>query len=136
LRSKCRRFPRRPRRRICAAAVSRITLCIYIVRYEWDEGKSRRNQQKHGGISFELATLAFEDEHCLVYTDHIDQTGEQRWIALGMAQPAADTGIFLVVAHVYREDEYGEEVIRIVSARQAEKREIRRYQAQAALDQE
>jgi len=51
----------------------------------------------------ELATLVFEDERCLVYTDRIeDQTGEQRWIALGMAQAAADAGILLVVAHVYR----------------------------------
>ena len=42
-----------PLRRVCAAAVYRITLCIYLVHYEWDEGKSRRNEQKHGGISFE-----------------------------------------------------------------------------------
>jgi uncharacterized DUF497 family protein len=107
-----------------------------LVRYEWDEGKNRQNQQKHGGISFELATLVFDDERCLVYTDRIDdQTGEQRWIALGMAQPTAVAGILLVVAHVYREVEHGEEVIRIISAREAEKREIRRYQAQA-LDKE
>jgi uncharacterized DUF497 family protein len=37
----------------------------------------------------------------------------------------------LLVAHVYREDEYGEEIIRIISAREAEKRDIGRYQAQA-----
>jgi len=92
------------------------------VRYEWDEEKNRQNQQKHGGISFELATLVFEDERCLVYMDRIDDhTGEQRWIAT----------ILLVVAHVYREDEHGEAIIRIISAREAEKRDIRRYQAQA-----
>jgi len=102
------------------------------VRYEWDEEKNRRNQRKRGAISFELATLVFEDERCLVYMDRIgDHTGEQRFIALGMAQPAADAGILLVVAHVYREDEHGEEIIRIISAREAEKRDIRRYQAQA-----
>ena len=39
--------------------------------------------------------------------------------------------ILLVVAHVYREDELGEEIIRVISAREAEKRDIRRYQAQA-----
>jgi uncharacterized DUF497 family protein len=78
---------------------------------------------------FELATLV---ERCLVYMDRIDDhTGEQRWVALGMAQPAADAAILLVVAHVYREDEHGEEIIRIISAREAEKRDIRRYQAQA-----
>ena len=102
------------------------------MRYEWGEEKNRRNQRKHGGISFELATLVFEDERCLVSMDRIDDhTGEQRWVALGMAQPAADAAILLVVAHVYREDEYGEEIIRIISAREAEKRDIRRYQAQA-----
>lgn len=102
------------------------------MRYEWDQEKNRRNQRKHGGVSFEMAALVFEDERCLVYMDRIDdQTGEQRWVALGMAQPAADATILLVVAHVYREDEIGEESIRIISAREAEKRDIRRYQAQA-----
>ena len=106
---------------------------MYIqVRYECDEEKNRRNQRKHGGISFELATLVFEDERCLVYMDRIDaHTGEQRWIALGMAQPVADAVILLVVAHVYREEKHGEEIIRIVSAREAEKHEIGRYQTQA-----
>ncbi len=46
-------------------------------------------------------------------------------------QPAADAAILLVVAHVYREGEHGEEIIHIISAREAEKRDIRRYQAQA-----
>jgi uncharacterized DUF497 family protein len=64
--------------------------------------------------------------------DRIDnQSGERRWIAIGMAQPAADAVILWVVAHVYREDEHGEEIIRIISAREAEKHDIRRYQAQA-----
>lgn len=106
------------------------------MRYEWDKEKDRQNQRKHGGISFELAALVFEDEHCLVTMDRIDQhTGEQRWLALGKAQPTPDAAIVLVVAHVYREDEYGEEIIRIISARQADKRDIRRYQAQA-LDED
>ena len=78
-----------------------------------------------------MATLVFEDERCLVYMDRVDEhTGEQRWIALGTAQPAADAAILLVVAHVYLEDKHGEEIIRIISAREAEKRDIRRYQAQ------
>jgi uncharacterized DUF497 family protein len=37
----------------------------------------------------------------------------------------------LVVVHAYREDKDGEEIIRIVSARAAEKHEVRRYQEQA-----
>ena len=57
----------------------RSTLCIYSMRYEWDEAKNLRNQRKHGGISFELGALVFEDERCLVYADRIDgRTKEQR----------------------------------------------------------
>jgi uncharacterized DUF497 family protein len=64
------------------------------VRYEWDEEKNCQNQRKHGGISFELATLVFEDERCLVYMDCIDDhTGEQRgspleWHNLRRTQPS------------------------------------------------
>ena len=52
------------------------------MRYEWDEAKNRRNQRKHDGISFELATLAFEDERCLAGLDRIDETGEQAGMRL------------------------------------------------------
>jgi uncharacterized DUF497 family protein len=37
----------------------------------------------------------------------------------------------LLVVHAYREDDHGEEIIRIISARRAEKHELRRYQEQA-----
>jgi uncharacterized DUF497 family protein len=61
-------------------------MSIYTVRYEWDEAKNVWNQRKHEGISFELATLVFEDERCLIGPDRIDdQTGEQRWRAIGAA---------------------------------------------------
>jgi len=36
-----------------------------------------------------------------------------------------------VVVHIYREDRDGEEIIRIISARQAQKHDVRRYQEQA-----
>jgi uncharacterized protein len=100
------------------------------VRYEWDELKNRANQRKHQGISFELATLVFEDEHCLVVLDRVDDSGEQRWNALGAAQIEAGTPAVLIVVHVYREDHNGEEIIRIISARKAEEYERRRYQEQ------
>jgi uncharacterized protein len=101
------------------------------VRYEWDEEKNRRNRRKHGGISFELAALVFEDERCLVGLDRVDETGEQRWHALGMARMEPGIAAVLLVVHAYREDRHGEEIIRIISARRAEKDEIRRYQEQA-----
>jgi uncharacterized DUF497 family protein len=101
------------------------------VKYEWDEAKNRRNQRKHDGISFELAALVFEDDRCLVGLDRIDATGEQRWHAIGAACIEPDGAVVMLVVHAYREDCHGEEVIRIISARRAEKHEIRRYQEQA-----
>jgi len=103
------------------------------VRYEWNEAKNQRNQQKHEGISFELASLVFEDECRLVGPDRIDERGEQRWHAIGAAQIESVAAIILLVIHVYREDRNGEEIIRIISARRAEKHEIRRYQEQALV---
>ena len=106
--------------------IERGTLRIYVVRYEWDEAKNRLNQRKHR-ISFQLAALALEDEHCLVYPDRIDrETREERWHAIGVAQIEPGAAAVLLVVHAYRED-YGEEIIRIISARPAEKHEVARY---------
>ena len=105
-------------------------LLLYIqVRYEWDEEKNRLNQSKHG-ISFEMAALVFEDERCLVRLDRIDETGEQRWHAIGVARIEPDAAVVLLVVHVYREETNGEEITRIISARRANKDDFRRYQEQ------
>ncbi|MGH9447703.1 MAG: BrnT family toxin [Terriglobia bacterium] len=101
------------------------------MRYEWDEEKNQRNRRKHGGISFELAALVFEDERCLVGPDRVDRAGEQRWHAIGEVRIDPEGAAVLLVVHAYRENCHGEEVIRIISARRAEKHEIRRYQEQA-----
>lgn len=90
------------------------------VNYEWDEAKNLANQRKHGGVSFELAALAFEDEYCLVVPDRIDpETGECRWHAIGAVQAVPGISAVLFVVHVYREKRHGEEIIRIISARAA-----------------
>jgi uncharacterized DUF497 family protein len=100
------------------------------VRYEWSEAKNRLNQRKHDHISFELATLVFEDERCLIDPDRVDETGEQRWHAIGAVQIEPDGSVVLLVVHAYRETNHGEEIIRIISARKAQKRDVRRYQEQ------
>ena len=118
-------------------------ICIYNVRYAWDERKNRQNQRKHGGISFELAALVFEDEQRLIGLDRVDETGEQRWHAIGAVSVEPGAGDVLLVVHVYRrpddkdlspgttgEEDDREEVIRIVSARRADKDEYRRYREQ------
>jgi uncharacterized DUF497 family protein len=98
------------------------------VRYEWDEDKNRLNR-KHA-VLFEVAALVFEDKHCLVRLDRTDDTGEQRWHAIGAVRPQGVMPTALFVVHVYREEIDGKEIIRIISARRANQNEVRRYQEQ------
>lgn len=92
------------------------------MRVEWDEAKNRQNQGKHG-ISFETATLVFDDPHALSDQDR-EVDGEERW------QTIRTAGVLIVlVAHLWWDDEDGEDVIRIVSARKASSAEKRGYEA-------
>ena len=100
------------------------------MRFEWDERKNRENQRKHDGISFELATGVFQNEHRLLRLDQVDETGEQRWHAIGAVSLAPGVGDVMTVVQVYREDPHGEEIIRIISARWASDDEYRRHQEQ------
>ena len=97
------------------------------MRFEWDGEKNRINRLKHGGIAFETAALVFDDPHAIFREDRI-VAGEQRWHAIGAVEKAV-----LLIVHVYRmEYENGEEeIIRIISAREASQRERRIYIQQA-----
>jgi len=90
------------------------------MRFEWDPNKSRANRRKHG-VSFETASLVFDDPNHLSVQDRFEE-GEERWQTLGLAGGIA----ILIVAHTVAEEDGGE-VIRIVSARKATRRERRRY---------
>ena len=76
--------------------------------FEWDEKKNRRNRAKHG-VSFEAATLVFEDPHAVGVPERAEE-GEERWKTVGM--PAGV--VLLLVVHTHRE-EGGEEYIRVIS---------------------
>jgi uncharacterized DUF497 family protein len=71
------------------------------MRYEWDQRKNRENQRKHDGISFELAALVFEDGNCLIEKDRVDESGEQRWHALGAVSLEPASVLILLVAHAF-----------------------------------
>ena len=97
------------------------------MRFEWDEGKNRINQTKHSGLDFETAARVFNDSKLVLAKDRI-VGGEQRWHAIGAVHDA-----LLLVVHTHQEDEEnGEEIIRIISAREANQRERRIYIQQAA----
>ncbi|MFH1312011.1 MAG: BrnT family toxin [Candidatus Eisenbacteria bacterium] len=89
------------------------------IRFEWDERKNRENRRKHG-ISFEEAQTVFVDENAIRYFDPDHSEDEDRFLILGMSF----TLRVLVVCHCYRADDL---VIRIISARKADKREQSAY---------
>lgn len=93
----------------------------YGMRFEWDAKKSVSNQAKHG-ISFETAQGVFEDPLHLSMLDHRYAYFEERWITVGSTTEKT----ILVVANLYF-DEQGEEVIRIISTREATHNERRQY---------
>lgn len=90
--------------------------------YAWDPAKAASNYRKHG-VRFEAAVEALEDPHALTTLDRVE-AGEYRWQTLGMAGGV----VVLLVAHT--EDEDGDdEIVRIISARAADRRERERYEA-------
>jgi hypothetical protein len=93
------------------------------MRFEWNEEKNRKNRSKHG-VSFETATLVFDDPYALTKRDAVHDEEEQRFITLGAIGPAA----ILLVVHTSFENTGSEEVIRIISARAATSRERKSYE--------
>ena len=96
------------------------------MRFEWDEVKNRSNQAKHDGLDFPTAARVFHDPEVILALDRIVGK-ESRWHAIGAVSEA-----ILLVVHVYWENDDGEEIIRIISARQANQRERGIYFQQAA----
>ena len=96
-----------------------------MIQFEWNETKNRANQLKHG-VSFETATLVFDDPFALMHQDRVVD-GEYRWQAIGRI---ADQ-VVLVIAHTVHESDEGNEMIRVISARKALKIERKRYEEQA-----
>jgi hypothetical protein len=88
------------------------------MRFEWDEKKNRTNQAKHG-VSFQVATLVFNDPYVLSQLDRETSRAEERWLTMGSTAGLA----VLLVVHTVREENDGEEIIRIISARKATARE-------------
>ena len=91
-----------------------------MVRFEWDEAKAKSNLRKHG-VRFEDAMLVFADPFAMVEQDRWEG-GELRWQTLGLVGGI----VLLLVAHTVRGEE-GDEIIRIISARKAIRKERKRY---------
>jgi len=90
------------------------------LRFEWDERKDRTNQRKHG-VSFREAQSVFIDEHALLLGDPGHSGVEDRFVLIGSSSALRT----LVVSHCYRRRE---DVIRVISARKATRKERQQYE--------
>ncbi|MCP4358072.1 MAG: BrnT family toxin [Chloroflexi bacterium] len=88
-------------------------------KFEWDERKNRSNQNKHG-ISFNEAKTVFIDEFGRLIPDPDHSNDEDRFILMGMSSQFR----LLIVCHCER----NADIIRIISARTAEKHERKQYE--------
>ncbi|MBQ4566678.1 MAG: BrnT family toxin [Desulfovibrio sp.] len=89
------------------------------MQFVWDIAKANANKLKHG-VSFEEAQAVFQDSYALRIFDPDHSDDEDRFILLGLSSASR----ILVVCHCYREND---EVIRIISARKATRRESSTY---------
>lgn len=89
------------------------------ITFEWNSQKAAENRRKHG-ISFEEAKSAFLDGNARVIADSEHFEDEGRFILVGLSVRLR----LLVVVHCYRAEE---SVIRMISARKADKTERRQY---------
>ena len=98
------------------------------VNFEWDPAKAASNLRKHG-VSFELALRVFADPFALMARDRIEG-GELRWQTVGMV----DGHLLLLVVHTLQDEgDDGEsaDIVRIISARAADRKERRRYEQES-----
>ncbi len=86
--------------------------------FTWDENKNQINQKKHG-ISFEIAQTVFYDDDAILFDDPDHSIEEERFLIIGVSAKEK----ICIVSHCYRE----EDVIRIISAREATTKEKQIY---------
>jgi len=87
------------------------------MQFEWDDEKREANIRKHG-IDFEDVKDLF-NHPMMTLPDNHENYGEARWLAIGWMQ-----AILGVVVYTERIGD----VIRIISARKATKREVHLYE--------
>ena len=89
--------------------------------FTWDPDKDAVNRRKHA-VGFREAASVLEDPLSTTYPDPAHSRGELRYVTIGRSR----LGRTLVVAHADRGD-----MIRVISARPATRRERRFYEEKA-----
>jgi uncharacterized DUF497 family protein len=89
----------------------------------WDSAKAEANLAKHG-VSFAQAATVLLDPLALTVFDAAHSESEERWFTLGRSEE----GKLLAVAHTYRPTGPASVHVRIISARDATRRERQQYE--------
>lgn len=89
-------------------------------RFDWDSKKAASNFKKHG-VSFEEAASVFYDDFAVEFFDSDNSELEDRFLMLGLSSSMR----LLLVCHCVRDNG---EILRIISARKATKKESRLYE--------
>lgn len=96
-----------------------------MIQFDWDKNKARINKIKHG-VSFEEASSVFYDNNAVMFDDPEHSKLEDRFLIIGFSRKMR----VCIVSHCYRDKD---EIIRIISARKATKREIEMYNGQGEI---
>lgn len=88
------------------------------MRFEWDDERAINNLEKHG-VSFGEATEVFYDPNALEDYDHQHSDEENRFFIIGLSSRR-----LLYVIYAERKGD----VVRIISARRADKAERENYE--------
>ena len=94
------------------------------IRFSWDENKAKANWRKHK-VAFEAAVWAFLDPNLVDLRDSMHDQDEQRRNIIA-AIPSMMKLVFVI--YVERIDDKEEEIIRIISARKAARKEKEIYE--------
>ena len=91
------------------------------IKFEWDRRKDRENQKKHG-VPFSEAQTVFYDDRAIEFYDPDHSETEDRFLMIGLSAKVR----ILLINYLYKERKE-EDIIRIISARKATKKEQKAY---------
>ncbi len=90
----------------------------------WDPVKAQSNITKHNGVTFVQVATVLLDTLALTVFDAAHSEFEERWFTLGMSSE----GRLLALSHTYQHSGPINVTVRIISAREATKRERQQYE--------
>jgi uncharacterized DUF497 family protein len=98
-------------------------MAAFLYEFEWDPIKAKANFAKHG-VEFERAAGVFRDPLAVTIPDEEHSEDEFRWITLGRDM----RGQNVLVVHTFEQLMPERGRIRIISARQPTRAEVRAYE--------